>query len=114
MGSFKWKKIRVPAGVLVNGVSQNKKVKINRLSNYQLIKFIQSKFILFRSTAMMRSFSPAYNQAYELSRKRDLLKYISRREAKKSQSSKKQAQGAQGLTLWQRLKAFISKFIRGE
>ncbi len=114
MGSFKWKRVRVPAGVVVDGVPQNKKTKINRLSNFQLIKFIQSKFILFRSTAMMRSFSPGYNQAFELARIRDLLKYISRREAKKSEKQQQEAQGIQVLTLWQWLKAFISKLVRGE
>ncbi len=113
MGSFKWKKVRIPARVVVDGIPQEKKTKINRLSNYQLLKFIQSKFILFRSTAMMRSFSPVYNQAFELARTRDLLKYISRREAKKSEKEK-QGQHVQALTLWQWLKAFISKLVRGE
>ncbi len=70
MGSFKWKKVSLPVEIGKYSVIY-KKFKINRISNYQLWRFITDKNKIFRQ--LRRRFSLAYRQAYELAQKRGII-----------------------------------------
>lgn len=69
MGSFKWKKVLVPTERTGAGV-QYKKMKINRMSNYQLFRFVNDKGGVFKQ--LRKVFSSSYKQAVMIAEKRGI------------------------------------------
>ena len=66
MANFKYKK--VPLGWITK--DERKMIRVNRLSNHTLLKFVKGKGKFWN--AFRRHFSPAYRAAYGIAQRRRL------------------------------------------